>query len=435
MAQHHLDLDPSAPIDTLVVGGGLAGLTAATTAARAGGRTVLLDAHPLGGRARVDDRGGFRFNRGPRALYLGGVARPLLEALGIELAGGAPAVPAASARHGGRLHRLPSGPWSLLRTTLLRPAEKARLVALLTRIPKVDPQALTGTGFGTWLAGLGLSPVTADLIRMLARVATYAAEPDAADAGAVVAQLQLALDPGVRYLDGGFQAVVDQLAAVASTAGVEVRRTPATSVRPALAGADPEVGTADGPLRARTVVLATGTPAVAARLLDAPVAGAAGLTPPVTAACLELGLRRAPTHPAVFGVGEPLYLSTHCPPARLAPPGHVVVHLLRNHAADEALDARAQRRWLEAAARQAGVTEHDVVEQRFLADMVVTGGLPTAAGGGLPGRPPVAHDDRPGVLLAGDWVGPVGLLADGAVASGVDAGRRAGRRTATMAVA
>jgi pyruvate/2-oxoglutarate dehydrogenase complex dihydrolipoamide dehydrogenase (E3) component len=31
----------------------------------------------------------------------------------------------------------------------------------------------------------------------------------------------------------------------------------------------------------------------------------------------------------------------------------------------------------------------------------------------------------PGVYLAGDWVGPAGLLADAALASGHDAARRA----------
>ncbi|QXC60336.1 NAD(P)-binding protein [Aquihabitans sp. G128] len=423
-------------IDTLVVGGGLAGLVAATTAARAGGRTVLLEPHPLGGRARVDERSGFRFNRGPRALYLGGAGRPALEALGVDLsAGGAPALGRAMARRDGRLHRLPSGPMSLLRTSLLRPGDKVRLAGLLARLPKVDAPALSGTTFAAYLADQRLSPVAADLVRMLARVATYAADLDDLDAGALVAQLQLALAPGVRYLDGGFQSLVDQLRAAAWDAGVEVRPVAARAVLPAGADGAATVEAVDHRLQARTVVLATGTPSAAEALLGAPLVGADHLSPPVTAACLELGLRRPPAHPVVFGVGEPLYLSTHCPPALLAPPGQVVVHLMRNHAAGEALDAKAQRAWLRSAAAEAGVAEADVAEERFLAEMVVTGGLPTAQGGGLSGRPEASAADRPGVLLAGDWVGPVGLLADAAIASGAEAGRQAARRAATMAVA
>ena len=421
-------------VDVIVVGGGLAGLVAAATAARSGQRVVVLDSHPLGGRARVDDRNGFRFNRGPRALYLGGAARPILDSLGVDTrAGASPVVPQSQGRHQGELRLLPQGPGSLLRTPLLRPAEKVRVGRLLTTFPKLDTKALAGTSFGTFLAEQKLGPTTADLVRMLARVATYVAEPDTADAGAVVANMQLALAEGVRYLDGGFQVIVDGLQATAIKAGVEFRTVAATSVHAGGGSALPVVHTAQGPISAASVVLATGTPAAAANLFKAPIIGADLLSAPVTAACLELGLRRPPRYPVVFGIGEPLYLSTHCPPAKLAPPGHVVVHVMRNHAADETLGHHEQRAWLWAAAQQAGVTEDDVVEQRFLAEMVVTGGMPTASGGGLPGRPAVSSPERPGILLAGDWVGPVGLLADASVASGAAAGQHAVTRAATMA--
>ena len=431
----HAHSGSNTTIDVVVVGGGLAGLVAASTAAKAGRRVVVLDAHPLGGRARVDDRNGFRFNRGPRALYLGGAARPILDSLGVDTrAGASPAVPQSQGRHEGQLRLLPQGPGSLLRTPLLRPKDKVRVGLFLTRFPKLDTKALAGTSFGTFLAEQHLSPTAADLVRMLARVATYAAEPDAADAGAVVGNMQLALAEGVRYLDGGFQAIVDALQATAMNVGVEFRTLAATCVQPGSGSASPVVHTAQGPISASSVVLASGTPEAMAHLLAAPIKGADHLTAPVTAACLELGLKRPPRYPVVFGIGEPLYLSTHCPPAQLAPPGHAVVHVMRNHAADEALDHREQRAWLWAAAQQAGVTESDVVEERFLAEMVVTGGMPTAAGGGFAGRPTPASPDRPGILLAGDWVGPVGLLADAAVSSGAEAGHLAATQ-ASMAAA
>jgi hypothetical protein len=37
----------------------------------------------------------------------------------------------------------------------------------------------------------------------------------------------------------------------------------------------------------------------------------------------------------------------------------------------------------------------------------------------------VEASGQPGVFLAGDWVGPVGFLADGSLASGEAAGRAA----------
>ena len=68
-----------------------------------------------------------------------------------------------------------------------------------------------------------------------------------------------------------------------------------------------------------------------------------------------------------------------------------------------------------------------MAEHRYLHLMTVAHGMPTTANGGLPGRPAVPVADRPGLFVAGDWVGPDGLLADASVASG--------RAAAMMAVA
>ncbi len=71
------------------------------------------------------------------------------------------------------------------------------------------------------------------------------------------------------------------------------------------------------------------------------------------------------------------------------------------------------------------MADGDVVTERFLASMTVMGAMPTAGTGGMAGRPTVADTGTPGIHLAGDWVGPDGLLADAALASGYAAGRRA----------
>jgi len=55
---------------------------------------------------------------------------------------------------------------------------------------------------------------------------------------------------------------------------------------------------------------------------------------------------------------------------------------------------------------------------------VVAHGRPLP-GRGLRGRPPVAVPDLARVYVAGDWVGPDGMLADAAFASGRAAGRAA----------
>jgi hypothetical protein len=54
--------------------------------------------------------------------------------------------------------------------------------------------------------------------------------------------------------------------------------------------------------------------------------------------------------------------------------------------------------------------------------MTVVGAVPVP-GVGLAGRIDVGDTGHDGVLVAGDWVGPWGHLADAALASGEDAGR------------
>ena len=84
---------------------------------------------------------------------------------------------------------------------------------------------------------------------------------------------------------------------------------------------------------------------------------------------------------------------------------------------------------LEQLVAEAGVEPGDVITRRFLAHLPVTGTIPRAATGGMAGRPAVGDTGVPGVTMAGDWVGPVGLLADASLASGRSAGLlAAGRR-------
>jgi hypothetical protein len=178
-----------------------------------------------------------------------------------------------------------------------------------------------------------------------------------------------------------------------------------------------EVLTADGTLRARSVVLATGTPQAAGSLLpDEP--GWGDLGDPVTAACLDVGLRRVPAPGYVVSVDEPLYGTTQSPPAHQAPLGGAVAGIIRYGARSAALD----RPSLEGHLGQLGVTDGDIVTSRFLARMIVSSTMPRAATGGFHGRPLLTASGLPRVFLAGDWVGPTGLLSDAALASGHAAG-------------
>ena len=65
----------------------------------------------------------------------------------------------------------------------------------------------------------------------------------------------------------------------------------------------------------------------------------------------------------------------------------------------------------------AGVRPDDIVESRRLHRMVTVAAIPTAARGGMQGRPAVTDTGHDHVFLAGDWVGSDGHLTDAVLAS------------------
>lgn len=409
--------------DVVVIGGGLAGLTAAATSRAAGASVVVLEGQEPGGRARVTERDGFTFNLGAHALYVGGEAMDVLGRLGIRPQGSPPPLRQYRLLQDDRLHAMPSGPGSLLRTTALRPRSKVALAALLARLPKLDAVALAGRSVEAWIDDLDLHDDGAAVFRALLRIGTYADDLSTFDAGAAAQQLQRAAAKGVLYLDGGWAQLTAGLRrGVDVRSGVKVRGVTDAGV----------VETDAGTFHGRAVVVAAGPPAACAAVLPAD-AGWGDLGEPLYAAALDVGVRGVPAPGYVLGVDAPVYGTTQSPPARQAPEGGAVVAVLR-YGTRTATDDRAQ---LESWLPHLGVAPEAIVTSRFLARMPVVGAAPLARNGGLAGRPAMTATGVDGTFLAGDWVGPLGHLADAAFASGEAAGRAAARHAssapATMA--
>jgi phytoene dehydrogenase-like protein len=401
--------------DVAVVGAGLAGLAAARVVQALGHDVMVIDPSEPGGRGRTDLRGEVRFNRGPHALYLGGDAERVLRGFGLSLHG---APPSADGRGvlGEHIGTLPGTASQLARTTLLSWRGKAAVARLMMRLPRVDPSTLASTSFAQWLDALDLPTDSRNLVEMLARVSSYTNAPDAVSAELVVSMMQSAMRHGVRYLDGGWQTLVDALGN-----GVRIHRATVTSVR--RDGAHAVVERADGTaVVARSVIVAAGGPETTARLL-----GRSPFTvgPAAEARCLDLATSVAARPGLLLGVDTPLYLSNHCPPARLAPDGVSVVHVARYLSPgndDTPKDARDE---LAAHAARAGITAEHILDQRYLHRMTTVSAVAIAEHGGLRGRPTIDDSGETGVFLAGDWVGPRGHLLDAVMASAEAAARRA----------
>jgi phytoene dehydrogenase-like protein len=429
---------PSDPIcDVAVVGGGLGGLTAATLLARRGLRVELLErATDLGGRAATQLRDGFCFNEGAHALYRGGAAARVLRRLGVKWQGRRPPR-SGLAVQADRVHGLPLTLRALLSTTLLSWSSKAQGARIMASLGAYDTHALAAVPWSQWAAAEVPDPTMRATLETFVRVSTYANAPSLVSAGATLDQLRLSSGAGVDYVDGGWTTLVSAISHAARTAGAVLR--PSTKVDCAVQTPRGwSVSTDAGKVECRALVLATGPVAARSIVASDAIARASLAAIPAKAACLDVGLRHLPDPDATFalGVDRPLYLSVHSRTARVAPPGHALVSTMKYLAPGEPSDPERDLAELESLLDrlQPGWQQH-VVERRWLPSMTASSALVTAAGGGAQGRPRPRVPDAPALWIAGDWVGPEGMLLDASLASAEIAADEAAGDLATARVA
>ena len=412
--------------DVAVVGGGLAGLVAATTAARAGASVVVLDARSVGGRARSATRDGYTLNEGGHALYQGAGGRAILDGLGVRIDGNRPPTSSYRTVWDGEIAPLPATPAAILTSRLLGTRSKVKLGGWFSNMAK----AAAGAGDRSVEEWLDDQRAGADLRKYLVammRLSTYSARPETQPASAMLGQFVAGAD-GVRYLHGGWQTIVDELVRIAGDAGVAVvEHEPVVHVESV--GTRWQVSTSARTVDAASVVFASGGPSLAVGLLAADAAEWVERAGPVQrAACLDLGTATPGDVAFLLSADEPLYLSAHAPVARLAPTGRHLTQLMRYLTADDPLSSTENRAALEGHAARARLPASDREVDRFLAAPVVTWGSPQV---GIE-RPTGLELAERGITAAGDWVGDR-LLADASIVSGEAAGIAAARRASVMA--
>lgn len=412
--------------DVVVIGGGIAGLTAATFIARSGKRVRLFEqSRALGGRAQTKEQGGFYLNIGPHALYRSGRGMEVLRELGIEPRGSVPSVSGAFAIKNNAKHTFPAGALSLLMTSLFGLSAKLEAARLLASVAKIDGNRLMNVTVREWLDQNVSHAEVKDLILAAFRVATYTNAPDLMSAGAALEQLKKAQDQSVLYLDGGWQTLVDALRDAATRCEVRVETgMRVEAVTRDRTGAVTGVHLADGgKIEASTVVFAS-SPSILAGLVEGfeqtSLARWSAEAIPVRAACLDLALSKLPAPKATFalGIDRPHYLSVHSAAARLAPEGSAMIHAAKYLSPNHNASSESVEQELEGLLDVVQPGWRDlVVYRRFLPDMIVMNALPLASLGGTRGRPDAQVVDVPGLFVAGDWVGEEGLLVDASLAS------------------
>lgn len=407
-----------------VIGGGIAGLTAATLLARAGKSVILYErSSHLGGRAGSVVSNEFVFNQGPHALYRGGGGMEVLRELGVGFTGQVPGGKGMWISVRGKLHTQPGGIVSLMTSPAFTISAKLELGAFLAKLGKLDVAQWNRVSLSQWLEGQVKHEQVRQLVGALCRAATYANAPDLQSAGASLRQVQIALGAGVLYLDHGWQTLVDELHRTAAEAGVLlVINQLVHQVQPD--GAEWAIGIErEFACRAESVVLAVPPAAAVALTRDTAgeiIAESVKKMIPVEAACLDIGLRRLPRpdHRFALGIDRPFYFSLHSAWAKLAPEGGALMQAAKyldlNKSNDAKMIESELEDWLESI--QPG-WRNELVVRRYLPKMRVYPALAMASAGGLLGRPGPVVPGVDNLFLAGDWVGDQGLLADASLLS------------------
>ncbi|MDH2428174.1 FAD-dependent oxidoreductase [Sphaerisporangium sp. TRM90804] len=379
-----------------VVGGGLAGLTAAIACAEGGARVTLHEAHhTLGGRAR-STTGPYVANDGTHVFYSDGERYRWLDRRGLTRpSAGIPLRKLATARfrHRGALTGRP--PRALVRGIMGR-----------GRTAPVEQD------FGTW-ATREFGEEAMRAVSGLMGVVTYEADPGRLSAAFVWERLRRVTAPrypAVRYVIGGWGALVDRMAARARELGVRV-----------------ETGARVDRLPEGPVIVATSLDAARGLLGDDGLRWESG-----RAALLDLGLRAEGRDPfLVSDLDEGGFAEQYsAPDPSLAPAGHRLFQLQ--------MPARREEPGRDTLARLEALADLGLPGWRervtWRRDAIAhhrTGALD------LPGR---TWRDRPavdrgeGVWLAGDMVAAPGLLGEVSIASALTAAHAfLGRRSTVRA--
>ncbi|WP_049576283.1 NAD(P)-binding protein [Nocardiopsis sp. SBT366] len=378
-------------MDITVVGGGLAGLTAAIASAELGANVTLLESHrTLGGRARSTEPP-YVANDGPHVLYSDSAPYAWLRRRG--LIPPARPLPARAAvgvrwRYRGELGGPPAA--------VIRAAAHRRLRAPHDR------------DFGSW-AEERLGAESARAAGNMTGVALFDAEPARLSASFVWERFRRVTRPAwpsPRYVVGGWTALVDHLARRAREAGVRI-----------------ELGTRVEGRPEGTAIVATSLDSARALLGDASLTWESGHT-----LMVDLGVERRAGDPfLVFDSDECGFLERYSVvDPTLAPAGEDLVQAQ--------LPIRPGESRAEATERLEGLLDTGVKGWRgrltWRRDQVARGRTGALDLPGTTWRDRPAIDRGEGLHLAGDAVAAPGLLGEVALTSAVRAAELAtGRST------
>ncbi|MFF2447190.1 phytoene desaturase family protein [Neobacillus sp. NPDC058068] len=409
--------------DVAIIGGGLAGLTAANFLARDGKKVVVLEkSNRLGGRAMTNNKNGVLMNLGAHGLYLEGKAMKILTELGISLSG---KDAAKSVQIQGiwknAVYTIPTDFSSILSSSLLSWKAKIVFSKLMLKLMKGNIDSIPDVSLSDWAEAEISDPMVRHIFYSLCRLTTYISAPTLQSAKPVLKQVKRGLN-GVLYVDGGWETIIQKLKKQALGAGVEFNYSK-NVIEIEHHEQSQSIRCSDGELYNVPDCIITAPPKEALKMIKGSdytsLRTWAEQAIPVTASCLDLGLKKLPNPHNQFALGldQSLFFTNQSRAAKLSEDGTIVVSLVKYHnPLDQSVHPHADKEQLEAAMDLLHPDwRKEVVEQQFLPKISVVHDFPHMKRSENPGP---AIPQMKGIYIAGDWGGHEEVLADAAVASG-----------------
>jgi phytoene dehydrogenase-like protein len=204
--------------DVVVVGGGLAGLSAAAYLAHSGKKVAVVERGALGGRAVTLTIKGFHFNFGAHAIYGrdSSVLTRLERELGLKIDWQDFSPTKAKYDLGQELTDMPANIQGLFRTKVLKGVEKVKFTfEILKTMLKVE----TGhphLSIGKWLEKKHVSEEVKDMMLTLACSNFFTREPEKIPSDVFFSYYRrlFTTSKPVSYIGGGWQALIDEFSRV-----------------------------------------------------------------------------------------------------------------------------------------------------------------------------------------------------------------------------
>jgi len=405
--------------DVTVLGGGIAGLTAAIYLAQAGKKVLLLDkAAKLGGRGSSNTIGDAHLNLGAHALYTNCIE--ILNEVGVIVSGKLPKLSGAFILGDQSNQMKIIEAFNLFLGNHLKWKEKMEFIRFYRHIRKMDLDEINHISLEEYLNRKITSSRVKNLILAFIRVSTFTSNSELISAGVAIGQLRSAK---VLYINDGWQSIVNDLIKKANQLGVTIQNSTVVSK---ITGSYPNINLIlKNDTRINTsCLLSTINPIDLVKLIEEPISDSflqkCNQMIPVKAACLDLVMKGLPNPKLNFalGVDQPWYFSNHSSVAKLSnKEGEIVVHLMKYLNSVNETDSKKDEEELEGLldVLQPGWRDY-VISRRYLPKLIVSNDI----------KKPFQKLDNhlsnsdvglEGIYIAGDWVGETELLLNASLTS------------------